>query len=122
MTPGELLARITAGNPPTILDVRSRREFARGHVPGAVHIPFWTIVNPWRRNPQPLLDKLARSASGAPDGQSLVVYCELGPRAWLAGALLGRRGFGRIEYLDGHMFRWRRECSMLKAQRSRTPE
>ena len=108
MTPGELLARIAAGNPPKILDVRSRREFARGHVPGAVHVPFWTIVNPMRRGPLPLPATWTGSPADATDGQSVVVYCELGPRAWLAGALLSRRGFGPIEYLDGHMFRWRR--------------
>lgn len=108
MTPGDLLARITAGTAPAILDVRSRREFARGHVPGARRVSFWTIINPMRRAPLPGLDHPARPAAGTHDDPGVVVYCELGPRAWLAGAALRRRGFRRIQYLDGHMFRWRR--------------
>ena len=40
MTPQELLARIDRGDAPPILDVRSEREFAAGHVPGAVNIPY----------------------------------------------------------------------------------
>ncbi|PYR23480.1 MAG: hypothetical protein DMF94_01260 [Acidobacteria bacterium] len=39
-----LLAEIEAGTAPAILDVRSRMEFAHGHVPGALHIPFWTLA------------------------------------------------------------------------------
>ena len=110
MTPGDLLARITAGAAPVILDVRSRREFSRGHVPGARRVSFWTIINPMRRAPLPSLDHTAWPAADAPgDPGMVVVYCELGPRAWLAGAALRRRWFRRIEYLDGHMFRWRRD-------------
>ena len=38
-----LLAEIEAGTAPAILDVRSRMEFAHGHVPGAIHIPMAQI-------------------------------------------------------------------------------
>ena len=31
------------GTPPAILDVRTGREFANGHVPGATHVPFWQV-------------------------------------------------------------------------------
>ena len=89
-----LLAEIEAGTAPTILDVRSWTEFARGHVPGAVHIPFWAVA--------------ARTSqiSGA-RADPLVVYCGHGPRAWLAGAVLRWHGFQRIVYLNGHMSGWR---------------
>ena len=43
MTPTELLSLIDGGHAPAILDVRSEWEFKRGHVPGAVHIPFWKV-------------------------------------------------------------------------------
>ena len=39
----ELRAQLDAGTAPLIIDVRSRWEYHRGHVPGAVHIPFWTL-------------------------------------------------------------------------------
>jgi rhodanese-related sulfurtransferase len=38
----------------------------------------------------------------------LVVYCGYGPRAWMAGAVLRRRGFRHVMYLAGHMHGWRR--------------
>ena len=89
-----LLTRIESGAAPVILDVRSRGEFARGHVPGARHIPFWRMS---RR-----IGELS-----IPRDSELVVYCGHGPRAVLAGRALRRRGFTRITYLEGHFTRWR---------------
>ena len=90
-----LLVHIESGAAPVILDVRSRAEFARGHVPGARHIPFWRI------------SRRIRELSLPPNAE-LVVYCGHGPRAILAGRALRRRGFARITYLEGHFSRWRR--------------
>jgi rhodanese-related sulfurtransferase len=95
MTASDLLALITAGTAPTILDVRSPAEFTRGHVPGALHIPFWKLLNRAPGIPIALTDPL-------------VVYCGHGPRAWIAGAALRKHGFRRVEYLEGHMSQWRR--------------
>ena len=100
MTAQELHARIAAGDAPAILDVRSRREYRQGHVPGAVSIPFWII--------QFLGPLLTRRLPSKPD-QPLVVYCGHGPRAWMAGASLRLRGFRDIRYLDGHWKMWTRE-------------
>jgi phage shock protein E len=89
-----LLTRIESGAAPVILDVRSRGEFARGHVPGARHIPFWRIS---RR-----IGELS-----VPSDAELVVYCGHGPRAVFAGRALRRKGFRRITYLEGHFSTWR---------------
>ena len=94
MTPTELLARIDAGTAPAILDVRSAWEFKRGHVPGAAHLPFWTVGAHLSEIP------------GTPD-QPIVVYCGHGPRAWRAGGVLRRHGFTSVIYLSGHMHGWR---------------
>lgn len=80
---------------PFILDVRSRREFAQGHLPGAVHLPFWTVL--WRARRLPI-----------PRAGPVVVYCGHGPRAWLARWQLRLRGFRRVSSLAGHMAGWRR--------------
>jgi hydroxyacylglutathione hydrolase len=94
LTPTDLLARIDAGNPPAVLDVRSAWEFRRGHVPGAVHVPFWGIA--------------ARLADvPGPPGDPIVVYCGHGPRAWRAGGVLRRHGYTNVIYLAGHMAGWR---------------
>jgi rhodanese-related sulfurtransferase len=89
-----LLARIEAGTAPTILDVRSRREFLNGHVPGALHIPFWTVLT-------------RLSAIPTSPADPVVVYCGHGPRAYIAGAALRVSGFRRVVYLEGHMMKWR---------------
>jgi rhodanese-related sulfurtransferase/cyanate permease len=90
----DLLARIQSGAAPTILDVRSRSEFRSGHVPGAVNVPFWTLR--WRLG-----------SIGSSREAPVVVYCGLGPRAWMAAGLLRRRGFTNVKYLAGHFSRWR---------------
>jgi rhodanese-related sulfurtransferase len=100
MTRQELHDRINAGDPPHILDVRSRREYTSGHVPGAFFIPFWLI--------QFLGPLLARRLPARRD-ETLVVYCGHGPRAWMAGASLRLRGFRDIQYLDGHWTEWKRD-------------
>jgi rhodanese-related sulfurtransferase len=95
MTAGELFAAIEAGAAPPVLDVRTPAEFAAGHVPGAINIPFQQVS---RRTAEL---KAARE-------RPLLVYCGHGPRAWMAGAALRRAGFRYISYLKGHMAAWRR--------------
>ena len=94
LTPDALMERIAAGDPPVILDVRSKHEYDAGHVPGAVHVPFWRIGR--------------HSQTFAATRESpIVLYCGHGPRAHIAGAALRRRGFTNILYLAGHMKKWR---------------
>jgi phage shock protein E len=95
ITAQALLDRIESGAAPVILDVRSRVEFASGHVPGARLIPFWRIS---RR-----ID-----AFSIPLHAELVVYCGHGPRAFVAGRALRRKGFTRVKYLEGHFSGWHR--------------
>ena len=95
ISPQQLLDRIKARTVPTILDVRSGWEYGRGHVPGAIHVPFWT------------LDTRVSEVPGSA-GDPIVVYCGHGPRAWMAGAVLHRHGFRDVVYLAGHMHAWRR--------------
>ena len=91
----ELLRLIEAGSAPTIVDVRTRSEFESGHVPGALHMPFWAVF--------------ARASDlSEPADQPIVVYCEHGPRAGLAKAALRAVGFREVLYLEGHMSDWKR--------------
>ena len=71
VTASELRERIAHAVPPVILDVRSRREFLAGHIPGAIHMPFWAVR--WRAH---------RLRAGSDD--PIVVYCGHGPRARFA--------------------------------------
>jgi len=93
VTPAEAERHLAAGA--VVIDVRSAAEFRRGHLPGAVHLPFWAA--PFRRLP--------KTDADAP----VLVYCGHGPRARLAGAVLRARGVGRVCLLDGHYAEWRRQ-------------
>ena len=95
MTADTLLARLESGEAPAVLDVRARFEFRAGHVPGAVHVPFWHL--PFVSLPA-ALDR----------DQPVALYCAYGPRAWMAGAALRARGFRHVTFVAGHMAGWRR--------------
>jgi rhodanese-related sulfurtransferase len=88
ITPDALLARSEA---PLVLDVRSAEEFASGHVPGAHHLPF---------------DQVATRLAELGPPREVVVYCERGPRAAKAAAVLAGAGF-QVLHLAGHMSGWR---------------
>jgi rhodanese-related sulfurtransferase len=92
MSPRDLAAAMAVGSTPVLLDVRSRAEYARGHVPRAVHVPFWHVRR-LRRIPM------------RPNAR-IIVYCGHGPRAWMAGLFLRARGFRDVSYLEGHMAAW----------------
>ena len=91
---GEALTRqITADTAPVVLDVRSDSEYAAGHVPGAIHIPFQSLGS---RHEELSIDK----------DRTIVVYCAHGPRAAWAGRVLRKAGYTDVVYLEGHFTAW----------------
>lgn len=94
MSRDELLREMQEGNAPLIVDVRSQDEFDRDHVPGAVHIPFYSVTSSLR---QATVQSDAR----------IVLYCEHGPRSGVAGLLLYLAGYRKIFSLEGSMKGWR---------------
>ena len=94
MTAESLLAKIDAGCAPLVVDVRTRREFASGHVPGAINVPLTSLV-------------LGAKVPGGRD-TAAVVYCGHGPRARIAASLMRRAGCREIQFLEGHMAGWRK--------------
>jgi rhodanese-related sulfurtransferase len=93
LSAGELDRLIKSGRAPVIIDVRSAYEYRHGHIPGAVHMPFWQAFF--------LAGDLA-----APRDQPVIVYCQHGPRAGIARFALQRTGYTDVRYLDGHMSGW----------------
>ena len=94
MTQDQLLASIEKGTAPVIVDVRSKSEYESGHVPGALHLPFyalWTRHSEIKENPE----------------DPVVLYCEHGPRAGIAKFALWTLGYTNLVYLDGHMSGWK---------------
>lgn len=76
-----------------ILDVRTPEEYAEGHVPGAINIPYTHL--PAR------ISEVADAAD-----KDIVVYCEVGIRAEKGAARLRENGFTRLLHLDGDMKAW----------------
>lgn len=74
-----------------VLDVRSPEEFASGHVPGAVNIPY---------------DQVASRLAEIPKDKELVLYCRSGRRAGLAAAELEKAGYEDLKLMQGDMPGW----------------
>ena len=68
-----------------ILDVRTRKEFERGHLQGAIHIP---------------LNELRENAISLDKNRNVLVYCQVGFRGYLAYRVLKQMGFN-VANLDG---------------------
>jgi rhodanese-related sulfurtransferase len=65
-----------------VVDVRTPEEFASGHVPGAINIPY---------------DQLPRRASEiGPPSTSVVLYCRSGRRSGIAFQALQKAGFTKL--------------------------
>lgn len=96
MNPATLAQQLDDNTAPLILDVRTKWEFDSGHVPGALHIPHTALAS--RVSDIPVDKK-----------DSVVVYCEQGPRARKAESILENAGFGKVRTLEGHMAYWRSE-------------
>jgi len=95
ITQSALLQQMQESSAPIIIDVRSEFEYQAGHIPAAIHIPFWDTF---------FTEQLQSYSST----QALVLYCEHGPRAGIAKWGLSLKGFENIRYLQGQMSAWRK--------------
>jgi rhodanese-related sulfurtransferase len=102
----DLLARIDRGEPLHILDVRSETEFAAGHVPGAVNVPFTQVLSRLREIPGTAEDEI-------------VVYCGHGPRAYMAATALRAGGRHRILFITGHWAAWQAAGFRVEGSRAK---
>ena len=76
-----------------ILDVRTPEEFASGHIPGAINIPY---------------THLPARLSELPDegDKDIVLYCVTGVRVERAVERMREQGYSRLLHLDGDMKAW----------------
>lgn len=87
-----LLDRVAADDRDlVVLDVRAPEEFAAGHVPGAVNIPY---------------DQVAARLAEVPKDKDLVLYCRSGRRVAIAAEVLAQNGYTRLQHLEGDMPAW----------------
>jgi rhodanese-related sulfurtransferase len=93
-TVDEIKRRLDRGEKFTLVDVREESEFAKDHLPGAVHLGKGIIER----------DIEAR----VPDPKTeLVLYCGGGFRSALAADNLQKMGYANVISMDGGIREWR---------------
>ena len=90
----ELMQRIKDNYAHLILDVRSLKEYKKGHIPGAINMPHDQIDS-----------RLAEI--GSHKDKDVVLYCGSGGRVVIAANILRSAGFSKLLHLDGDMNGWR---------------
>jgi len=76
-----------------VLDTREDSEYARGHLPHALHVPLGKLPE---RLPE--LEKYR--------DRPVIVYCRSGNRSMSAAQQLAKAGFGKVCNLQGGIMAW----------------
>jgi glyoxylase-like metal-dependent hydrolase (beta-lactamase superfamily II)/rhodanese-related sulfurtransferase len=77
----ELTRRLESEAAPLVLDVRTADEFAAGHIPGSLHIPF---------------GELPERLGELPHERPVATICKAGKRSGLAASILQSEGFAEV--------------------------
>ncbi len=87
----ELHAWGESGAAPVVIDVRTPHEYASGHVPGAINIPF---------------DQIGQHIAEIEAPQGVALYCMVGPRARKGEAARLAAGYEKVFHLEGGLAAW----------------
>ena len=80
-----------SGVAPVVIDVRTAEEYASGHIPGAVNIPF---------------DQIAQRIAEVDAPHGVALYCMVGPRARKGESALLGAGYQAVLHLEGGLAAW----------------
>jgi rhodanese-related sulfurtransferase len=86
-----------------VLDVRTPKEFAQGHIVGAVNIDYKS-------------KEFAQKVSDLDKKKTYLVYCAVGGRSTGACEKLSKMDFPHLYNLDGGITRWEREGKKLEKE------
>lgn len=78
-----------------IVDVRSKDAFTAGHITGAINIPEAELNDSIRK-----IEKYTE--------KPLIIVCDSGQKSITVGAKLVKRGFQKVNSLDGGMAAWKK--------------
>jgi rhodanese-related sulfurtransferase len=87
----ELHERRESEAAPVVIDVRTPDEYASGHIPGAVNVPF---------------DQVAQRIAEIDAPHGVALYCMVGPRARKGESALLAAGYEKIFHLEGGLAAW----------------
>ena len=85
--------RMDSGEKFVLIDVREESEWARGHIPGAIHLGKGIIERD--------IEQRVPEA-----GTKLILYCGGGFRSALTAETLQKMGYGDVESMDGGWKGW----------------
>lgn len=98
-----------------LVDLRSREEFdgnppgelRQGHLPGAVNLPWTSLLGEESRllRPREELEKIASQLGISPDDR-IATYCSFGPRAAIGYVALQQLNFKHVKVYDGSFQQW----------------
>lgn len=93
ITKSELTKLIQEGGDLLLIDVRTEGEYKKGHLPGAIVIPYDGFETRYNE----LLEYKDRE---------VVLYCHVGGMGDYAGKVLIKNGFTKVKNLDGGIYGW----------------
>src|SRR3954451_18661820 len=103
-TVDDVKARLDRGEKFVLVDVREESEFAKDHLPGAIHLGKGVIERDVeQRVPEP--------------ATPLVLYCGAGFRSALAADNLQRMGYTNVLSMDGGIRDWREKKYPLESSK-----
>ncbi|WP_108126454.1 rhodanese-like domain-containing protein [Saccharospirillum mangrovi] len=76
-----------------VVDLRTKDEFRKGHLPGAINIPSRDFAN-------------RMSELSAYKETPIILVCKTGTSAGASGALLNKAGFKQLHKLRGGVLEW----------------
>ncbi len=92
ISPAQLHAQRQEGAAPVVIDVRTSGEYAAGHIPGAINIPF---------------DQVADRIGEIETSEGVALYCMMGPRARKGESALLAAGYEDVFHLEGGLAAWK---------------
>ncbi len=98
----DLITDGDASNDPIIVSVRSAEDYALGHIPGAINIPWRQIAK---------IENLRK----LPTDRQIVVYCYSGHTGGIAATALNMLGYDAVNLKWG-IFSWTRDETIRTAQ------
>ena len=99
-TTGELNTMLARDEPVVVIDVRSEKLFAEGHIEGAVNM-----------TPSALKEKMTEGGQGLDDlkSQRVIIVCKSDMESIDAAKFLEAAGFENVSVMKGGIFRWKRD-------------
>jgi thiosulfate/3-mercaptopyruvate sulfurtransferase len=90
-----------------IVDVRERREYEEGHLPGAVHLDWRDLVDEETRGVKSRaeLEPLLAEREITPD-RRVVLYCNTARRISHTFVVLTHLGYDRVDFYEGSLAEW----------------